>query len=237
MQKFITSIFIAVFIAVLILPLMIFAKIGVGIGTGRIEINEPLRPGGIYDLPSLSIVNTGDEPSDYGVRITYHGQYPELKPAEEWFSFSPSSFRLEPGQSQTVAVKLSLPIKGVEPGDYFCFLQAHPVVKSEEGITIVSIAAASKLYFTIIPANIWWAMYYRLLALWTRYSPWPQVIIGVISATIIIFILWKFFRRYFSFQIGLKKETKSKDGLKTNLESDLGRKPKRKPKRKQRQTK
>jgi len=206
MQKFIIFIFIAVFMAVLVFPLMILAKIGVGTGTGRIEVNEPLRPGGIYDLPSLSIVNTGDEPSDYGLRITYHAQYPEMKPDEKWFSFNPSDFHLEPGQSQNVRVKLSLPIKGVKPGDYFCFLQAHPVVETEKGVTVVAIAAASKLYFTVIPANIWWAMYFRFIALWTMYSPWPQIFIGVICAAVIVFIFWKLFQRYFSLQIGIKKK-------------------------------
>ncbi len=222
--------------AVLVLPLMIFARIGVGVGTGKIEVAEPLKPGGIYDLPSVEVFNTGTEPSDYSLRITYHANRPQMQPPEEWFSFSPSMFHLEPGRSQTVAVKLTLPVKGVKPGDYFCFLEAYPVIETEKGVTVIAIAAAAKLYFTVIPANIWQAMYYRFLALWARYVPWSWIILGLVLAAIIVLILRKILRRYFSFQFGIRK--KSESGPKTKLESDLESKsrsnlkskPKSKPK-------
>jgi len=107
MQKFI----IFLLIAVLLFPLMAFARIGVGVGVGKIEINKPLKPGGIYELPSLPVLNTGDESSDYGVSIEYHQDQPQMKPPQEWFSFEPASFHLEPGQVQNVAIKLNLPVK------------------------------------------------------------------------------------------------------------------------------
>ncbi len=44
---------------------VVFARIGVGVGTGKITIDENLKPGIIYKLPPLTVVNTGDEASDY----------------------------------------------------------------------------------------------------------------------------------------------------------------------------
>lgn len=71
---------------VLLLPILALARIGVGVGIGKIVVDQPLKPGLIYTLPSLPVLNTGDEPAEYGVSIEYHeGQEmnPEmgLKPA------------------------------------------------------------------------------------------------------------------------------------------------------------
>jgi len=153
----------------LIFPALILAGVGVGVNLGKIEIDEPLKPGGIYNLPSIGVINTGDEPGDYELAVTYHQDQPELRPAQEWFSFSPSSFPLEPGQSQSVAIKLSLPMK-ISPGDYFAYLEAHPIIKAGPGTTI-GVAAATKIYFTIVPANIWQAITYRISSFFTVYAP------------------------------------------------------------------
>jgi len=177
-----------------------FARIGVGVNLGKIEIDESLKPGGIYNFPSIGVINTGDEPGEYELDVTYHQDQPQLRPAKEWFSFSPSQFHLEPGQSQSVAVKLSLPVK-TKPGDYFAYLEAHPIIKAGPGTTI-GVAAATKTYFTVIPANIWQAMYYKTTSFFTIYAPWTYVILAIIVAAIIISI----FRRFFALQIGIRKK-------------------------------
>lgn len=196
MQKFVIF-FLAL---VLLLPLVVFARIGVGIGIGKIQIEEPLRQGGIYNFPSLPVLNTGDEPSQYGVSIEYRQNQPQLRPAQEWFSFSPPSFHLEPGKSQSVAVKLILPLE-TKPGDYFAFLGAHPVMEAKPGAS-VGVAAAAKMYFTVAPANIWQGIYYRVVSFWTVYAPWTWVVLGVVLLAIIITI----FKKHFAFQIGVKKK-------------------------------
>ncbi|NMC09344.1 hypothetical protein GYA44_03450, partial [Candidatus Microgenomates bacterium] len=53
----------------LLLPSFAYAGLGVGIGTGKIVVDEKLRSGVIYNLPSLTVVNTGDEESDYSVSV------------------------------------------------------------------------------------------------------------------------------------------------------------------------
>ena len=190
----------------LLFPVYAFARIGVGIGTGKIEVNEKLKPGGIYTLPPLTVLNTGDESSDYGLSIEYHQDQPQLSPAREWFVFNPSSFSLEPGQSKVVEIKLNLPVK-IEPGDYFAYLEAHPEKKSETaGGSSVGIASAAKLYFTVAPANIWQALYYRLASFWKMYAPWPSVVSAITAALLLIFIL----RNFFTFQVGVSKK-KNKD--------------------------
>lgn len=184
----------------LIFPVVILAGVGVGVNLGKIEIDEPLKPGGIYNLPSIGVINTGDEPGDYELAVTYHQDQPELRPAQEWFSFSPSSFPLEPGQSQSVAIKLSLPMK-ISPGDYFAYLEAHPIVKAGPGTTI-GVAAATKAYFTIVPANIWQAITYRISSFFTVYAPWTYVILTIVIGAIILTI----FRKFFAFQVGIRRK-------------------------------
>jgi len=177
----------------------VFAGVGVGVGAGKIIVQEHLRPGGIYELPALPVIDTGDEPSDYGVSLDYDNHQPQLQPAKEWFNFEPSSFHLEPKQSQVVKITLTVPLK-VVPGDYFAYLEAHPVKKSVAGQTSVGIAAAAKLYFTIAPANIFQAIYYRFINLYSRYHPWDTIILAIIFAA----ILFRFIGKRFKIQIAKK---------------------------------
>ena len=184
----------------LLLPLVAFAGVGVGVNLGKIEIDTPLKPGGIYNFPSIGVINTGDTAGEYELAVTYHQDQPQLRPAQEWFNFSPAKFHLEPGQSQSVAVKLSLPVK-VKPGDYFCYLEAHPIIKAGPGTTI-GVAAATKTYFKVIPANIWQAMYYKVSSFLTIYAPWTYVVLAIVAAAFLIAI----FRKFFAFRISIRKK-------------------------------
>lgn len=176
------------------------AGVGVGVNLGKIKIDEPLKPGGIYNFPSIGVINTGDQPGEYELAVTYHQDQPQLRPAQEWFSFNPSLFHLEPAQSQSVAVKLSLPMK-VKPGDYFCYLEAHPIIKAGPGTTI-GVAAATKTYFSVIPANIWQAIYYKISSFLVINAPWTYVVLAIVIGAIIIAIL----RKFFAFQIGIRRK-------------------------------
>jgi len=183
---------------IFVLPVVALARVGVGVGVGKIQINEPLKAGGIYNLTALPVLNTGDEPGEYGVSVEYHeGQEtnPEmgLRPDKEWFSFEPGLFSLEPGAAQTVAIKLSLPVKTV-PGDYFAYLEGHPIKKAGAGVTLIGIAAAAKLYFTVAPANIFQGLYYRFISLYSQYHPWDTIILAMIVAAVVFRLISKRFR-------------------------------------------
>jgi len=192
-----------IFLITISLSLIAFpalASVGVGVNLGKIQIDEPLKPGGIYNFPSIGVINTGDTAGEYELAVTYHQDQPQLRPVQEWFSFSPSSFNLEPGQSQSVAVKLTLPVKA-KPGDYFAYLEAHPIIKAGPGTTI-GVAAATKTYFSVIPANLWQAIIWRISSFWTMYAPWTYVVLAIIVAAIIIAL----FRKFFAFQIGIRRK-------------------------------
>ena len=144
-----------------------FGSIGVGVGVGKIQMGEPLQAGGIYNLSAVPVLNTGDEPAQYEMSVEYQENVPQMRPVREWFNFEPQSFYLEPGKVQIVKVTLTLPAK-VQPGDYFAYLEAHPVAKSVAGQTSVGVAAAAKLYFTVAPSNIFSGIYYRFIGLYSR---------------------------------------------------------------------
>lgn len=200
-RKFYCFLFLLVLFSFIFVP-QIKARLGVGVGTGQIVVDQKLKSGIIYQFPSVSVINTGDEESDYTLDVAYHQNQPELMPNADWFTFKPSQFHLGPNAIQSVDITLSLPLK-TKPGNYFAYLEAHPVKKSENGITSVSIAAASKLYFTVLPSNIFEGIYYRIISFWTRYLPWTNIV-GAIVATIIIILL---FKRFFNLNIQIKKKS------------------------------
>lgn len=185
---------------ILVLPLVSFSKIGVGVGTGKIQMDEPLKPGSIYTIPPITVFNTGDEASNYQINIEGRINISEMIPKQEWFIFEPKKFYLEPGQSQLVQIQIVLPVRGVKPGDYFAFLTASPVQEFEGGKTSIGIAAATKLYFTVIPANIFQGMYYRFISLYARYHPWNTIVLVIVSLATFIAI----FKKKFKIQIAKK---------------------------------
>lgn len=189
-----------VIITALILPSVTFGSVGVGVGTGKIQVDQILKPGLIYTIPSLTVVNTGDEPGEYTVSIDYNGGQTELKPDKEWFSFEPLVFHLEPSVSKVIKIKLTLPIK-ITPGDYFAYVQGQPVQKtSTTGGTSIGVAAAAKLYFTVAPSNIFQGIYYRFISVYSRFHPWDTVVLSVIFVAVII----RFLSKKFKFQIAKK---------------------------------
>ncbi len=189
------------FLLPLFIPKLVSARIGVGIGSGKIKVETKLKPGIMYELPPLTVINTGDEASDYEVSVTYHQNQPEMAPAEEWFKFSPRRFNLEPGEAQVVAIRVDLPIKTI-PGNYFAYLEGHPIKSSQAGATTIGVAAAAKLYFTVLPANFITGVYYRAVSLWKMYQPWTNIIAAILSFFLIVFI----FTRFFKINISLNKQ-------------------------------
>ena len=196
-----------VFMLFVIAPLAV-ANVGVGVGLGRMDLSA-MKPGGTYNLPFFPVLNTGDEPSNYGVSVDYHEKdkdHPQMWPAREWFKFEPAEFSLNPGQSQNVLVTLSIPIK-TTPGDYFAYLEAHPVAKniastSDNGSVTIGIAAATKVYLTVSPSNIFQGIYYKIAFFITRNAPWTYIFFAVLIAVILIFL----FRKYFKFNVSIGKK-------------------------------
>lgn len=187
------------------IPQTVRAAIGVGVGSGKIQVDDELKPGSVYELPPISVTNTGDETSEYEMAITYHEQQAELEPKEEWFVFTPKKFRLAPKEVQVVKVTLNLPVQTF-PGEYFGYLESHPLSISDNGITKVGVAAAAKLYFTVVPANFFTGVYYKIVTTWQHLQPWSDrfLILLVILMSIIVF------QRFFKIQVNLKSNQKGR---------------------------
>lgn len=182
----------------LLIPAAIFARIGVGVGTGKIMMDKELKPGGIYALPPLSVINTGDQAGNYEISIEYHENQSQQRPEKDWFVFTPSTFSLEPGKARIVDIGLRLPVKA-EPGEYFAYLEAHPAEQTKAGETTIGVAAASKLYFSVAPANIFQALYYKSAFLFKEFYPWSYISSAVIVLAALLVIL----KRFFTFNIGI----------------------------------
>ena len=194
-------ILVGLFLSLIVSPA--FAKIGVGVGLGKVQIDEALSPGGIYNLPSLPVLNTGDEDGIYEVEVTYLSEQEQMRPASEWFNFSPQSFPLTAGASQLVDISLTLPVDA-RPGDYFAFLEAHPVAEGE-GVTI-GVAAATKLNFSVKPKGVLGAAVERLRSIIEANRPVAYAL-GGLAALLIVYSLGK---RYLDVKVGLKKPKEEK---------------------------
>jgi hypothetical protein len=167
------------------------ASVGVGITPGIIQVDEPLLPGGHYNLPSLQVMNTGTEAGDYEVVIARMGEQQELEPPAEYIVISPAQFHLEAGASQTVSLSLSIPAKA-RPGDYLAYIEAHPV--AEAGGTSVGVAAAAKLYFTIRPSNVWVGVTNAVGDFFTSTAPASYIVLGVVLVGVAAFFLRRHIR-------------------------------------------
>jgi hypothetical protein len=146
---------------------------GVGITLSRVEIDDQLERGASYELPTLGVLNSGDEAGEYEVGITYDEGQTEIRPKADWFHFEPQRFHLTAGQVQNVRISLVLP-RGAEPGDYYAFIEARPISRGE-GATI-DVAAATHLSFTIKPSGWFEAMMTQINRFLDRYEPWSSIL-------------------------------------------------------------
>lgn len=171
------------------------AQAGVGIAPGVINVDESLSPGGYYKLPSVQVINTGTEASQYEVVLAHMEKQEELQPTEDFLSFSPNSFHLEAGASQAVSVTLDIPVRA-KSGDYLAYIEAHPVSQAAGG-TSVGVAVATKLFFTVKPANVVVGFAYSIASFFTRTAPVSYIVLGVIVLGVIVFFL----RRHIRFEV------------------------------------
>lgn len=193
-------------LAACLFPKILLAKVGVGVGTGKITIDEPLYPGTIYELPRLTVLNTGDETAEYEVTVSYHQDQPEQKPPADWIRYEPRQFTLTPNQVQNVAVTLAVPVKAI-PGGYFAYLEAHPLATAGRPGTSIGVAAAAKLYFTVAPANLVLGAYYRGLSLFRRWQPWSNLALAGLAALAAGLV----FRRFFNLRLSVRRKQKPTD--------------------------
>jgi hypothetical protein len=120
---------------------------GTGVDLAEIRVDEALRPGEVYQLPAVGILNNGDQAGSYEATIARAGGQAELAPSADWFQFEPRSFDLEPGASTRVAVGLHLPV-GAGEGNYSVLIEVRPVIGGG-GATVRGEGAATRLHFSV----------------------------------------------------------------------------------------
>lgn len=175
------------------------AQTGVGVGLGKVEINEPLAPGGIYRLPDLPVINTGEVGGTYQVRAT-DVSHPAGVETDGWLRFRPQTFPLEPEQSRLVKVTLTLPFDALE-GDYLVYLEASPVQNPQKGVAIGP-AAATKLYFSVKSGAVLGALRTRII---TFILSRPEIYL-LLAALLLLEALF-IIRRHYHFHIEARTKT------------------------------
>lgn len=179
-------------IAVLV-PTSAVASTGVGIDVGRIAINAKLTPGGSYRLPAIGVRNPGTERASY--RMGARPLEGATAPPDEWFSFSPRTFTLKPGETQPVRVRLTLPASA-NPDDYTTLVGAELVGGDAKGAR-VGAAAAARTTFTVEPANFLQARWLQLKRFVGDNAPWTWLVPALFAFG---FAAWTV-RRRFSFTV------------------------------------
>src|SRR2546423_4045049 len=160
-------------LAVMAPPIEAEASLGTGVGASPITLAHPVRPGYTYQLPSLYVVNTGTEGSDYGVHVARLSPGTERDVPVSWVHIGKPRFHLEPNQSTTVPLNLALP-DNAPPGDYLTNLVAGTLPPGQTGGVALGAAAAGKLTFTVTPApgiGVPW--------------PWPLWVYGLIALVLL----------------------------------------------------
>lgn len=156
-------------------------QVGVGVGLGLIRLHEPLTPGGVYKLPSIPVINTGEVESEY--EVVAANTRPGL------FTFSPARFTLAPGETQNAAVHLNLPFDA-PAGDYLVYLEAHPLQSEQSGQVAIGVAAATKLFYSVGQSpSVLGALKQRVLTLWRLYLPWSLIFVLLLDFLLIFFLL------------------------------------------------
>jgi len=179
--------FLLAVLAAAFLPSGLAADPGVGVSLGGIEIADKLKPGGGYTLPSLGVLNTGDEPGDYEVRISYTEGERRLRPPAAWFELEPQRFSLAPGQAQSVRIRMVLPT-GAAAGDYAALVEARP--RTEGSGVRLAVAAATRLSFSVTPSSWLEAQRVRLNRWLDESEPWSYILpASGLGGLLVLFLL------------------------------------------------
>lgn len=175
----------------LCLPAGAFTQ-GVAVDLGRVEVDDQLRAGQRYTLPTIGVTNRGTESASFTIVA---GPMEGVKSApSSWFRLEPDSFDLDPGATQPVSIALALPLDA-EPARYQQLISAR-IAPDGEGIGLGA-AAASLVSFEVVPSTIWEGMWNSAISFFRAGHPWSTLAVGVI----VLFFLAGWVRRNFELAI------------------------------------
>lgn len=154
---------------------------GVSVDLGRVAIDDELRAGQRYTLPTIGVTNRGTERTSFQVVA---GPMEGVRSGpSSWFRLEPASFELAPGETQPVSVSLVLP-PDASPANYQQLISARIAPTGEEGIGLGA-AAASVVSFRVVPSSVWEGMWNSAMSFFRAGHPWSTLAVGVIVLSFI----------------------------------------------------
>jgi hypothetical protein len=153
------------------------ADIGTGIGANPLRLHSQAEPGGRYHLPSVLVVNTGNQVSNYVVRVKRLGQPKGHDVPASWIRFAHTRVRLGPHKRAVIPVVLMVP-KGAAGGVYRSNVVVTTYTRRRGGGAALGAAAADELSFAIgAPSSSLWS--------WAWFS---YLLLGLAATGVIILI-------------------------------------------------
>lgn len=148
-----------------------FASIGVGTDMRSIEVTQPLVAGGTYQLHSFTVINTGSQPSGFGIQTSPTAK-PGLRVPTSWLSFEPSAFYLSPKQGIDVKPTLHVSLDATG-GVYEVYLLGVPKLAGDLAPGgHMNVGVGPRLSFTVVQPNPW----QRLQFLFLGWMPWSAIV-------------------------------------------------------------
>lgn len=179
--------------AALVSAAPVAASMAVSIDVGRIDVTDPLAPGGEYRLPTFGVRNPGTEATTYRLTMSGIDGQAALLPDASWFRFEPAELTLGPGESRPVQAIITLPPDS-EPGAYAALI--GPQIVAEGTGAQVGAAAAARLTFTVAPSS-WLEGVLRTILRTIGEQP---LLLAIPAALLLLLAGW-LLRRRFSFTI------------------------------------
>jgi hypothetical protein len=154
---------------------------GVSVDLGRVQVDDRLRPGERYRLPTIGVTNPGDEAGSY--RVVIGARDGQRAAPDTWFRLEPASFDLAPGETQAVEVELVLP-PDADPDRYEQLISAQLAV-GDSGAAAVGAAAASILTFEVTPSSLLQGLGLSAVSFFQAGHPWSTLAIAALLAVVV----------------------------------------------------
>jgi len=132
------------------------ADVGAGVGASPIVLEAVAHPGHTYRLPGLYVINTGTVSSTYHIHVEHLSPGPSRTVPPAWVQFERNNFLLQPKESASVPMTLSIPADAVS-GKYSSDLVAGTVAPSGSGPFVPGAEAATELRFQVGEGGFLWA--------------------------------------------------------------------------------
>jgi hypothetical protein len=133
------------------------ASVGVGVQAAPVRLAGTAQAGQSYQLPALSVLNTGSQTEAITVRVERILPGPGRAVPPAWVHVADQGVRVAPHAEASIGLGLSVP-GGAKPGAYLTELVAYGSAAVRAGSANLGAAAATKLEFRVSadPGGLFW---------------------------------------------------------------------------------